>query len=52
VTALRYARAPAPHRVVEYNLAVVAPVLRDKPHEAVKNELGALIFDAHGALEA
>jgi hypothetical protein len=44
--------APSCYRVIELDLAVVAPLLSDKANEAVEHELAAPVGDAHCALDA
>jgi hypothetical protein len=46
------ARTPTADRVFERHFAVITPVLRNKPHEAIQVELGAPVEDAHCAFEA
>ena len=45
------ARAPLPHHVVEFDLAV-APTLNNKAQKGVEDMFAALVGDAHRALEA
>src|SRR6266853_4212895 len=44
--------APSCYRLIERDLAVVAPPLSDKANEAVEHELAAPVGNAHCALEA
>jgi hypothetical protein len=44
--------APSCYRLIESDLAVVAPPLRDKANETVEYELTTPVGDAHCALEA
>src|SRR5947209_13319579 len=44
--------APSCDHGIELDLAVIAPALRDKPNEAIENELAAPVRDPHCTLEA
>jgi hypothetical protein len=50
--AARDPRAPSGYRVIEHDLAAISPVLSDKAHELIEDELGAPVGNAHRSLEA